>query len=78
MSATTKVSGAIGLAVLALTALGCAPPVAERPGEAVDAGWYIRVNISAPAAPRAITVSEYDVTALEVEVRGPDEERQYW
>ena len=74
MSATTKVSRVIGLAVLALVALGCAPPVTERAGEAVDAGWYIKVNISVPAAPRAITVNEYDVTALQVEVRDPDQE----
>ena len=39
-----------------------------------DDGWYIKLNIDRPLTSKAITVSEYDVTGLAIEVRGPNDE----
>jgi hypothetical protein len=59
------------LAVLVLLLLfGCAPLLREEAG----GGWYIKLQISATAGSKGITVSEYPVTGLQIEVRDPEDE----
>ncbi|UCF98849.1 MAG: hypothetical protein JSV89_04750 [Spirochaetaceae bacterium] len=70
MSRTNKVLLCSGAAVFCLISLfGCFLLVPE---ESDDFGWYIQLNINHPASAKAITVTEYDVTGLTVEVYDPN------
>jgi hypothetical protein len=67
---TTKISTITGLVLLVFfLALGC-PFTPE--GAFVDGEWYLELNIRNPLVSKAITVTEYDVTGLTIEVRDPD------
>lgn len=63
--------GSVVLLVLLL--VGCSLLLRHEGGEPLT-GRYIRLNVSPAAAARAITVSEYEVTGLQIELWGPDEE----
>jgi hypothetical protein len=61
-------------AVLALLLLfGCSLLLKGDAGVPAEHGRYIKLNVGSPAA-RAITVKEFDVTGLEIQVLDPDEE----
>ncbi len=62
------VSGIAGLALFML--LGCGLQSSDRGGGPAGNGWYIRLNV---LAPRTVTVSEYQVTGLTIEVRDPED-----
>ena len=55
--------------IIVATLFGCS--LLLRDG-AEQNGWYIKLNINHPTAAKAITVSEYDVTGLAIEVYDPD------
>ncbi len=58
------------LAVLALLlAFGCS--LLPREDTGVGAGWYIKLQIRALAGSKGITVTEFDVTGLDILVRDP-------
>jgi len=62
-----------GATVLALVlAFGCSLLPRDDRGMTAGAGWYIKLQIQAPAGSKGITVSEFDVTALSILVRDPD------
>jgi hypothetical protein len=63
-----------GLAMLSLIALGgCSLLLRDDAVTPAGSGWYIQLRIQVPAAAsKAITVTEYDVTALQILVCGPD------
>ncbi len=74
MSRIRRISLVGVIAVLALLMLpGCALQTNDRGGQPAGNGWYIRLNVRAPTAPKAITVNECPVTALAIEVRDPDD-----
>ena len=74
MSRTKKVPlvrAAVVLLIIA-TLFGCSQLLRDGLGESGESGWYIKLNINHPAAAKAITVTEYDVTGLAIEVYDPD------
>jgi hypothetical protein len=55
------------LAVLALLlAFGCS--LLPREDTGTSDGWFIKLQIKAPAASKGITVSEFDVTRINIKV----------
>ena len=72
MSKTRKVSLIAKAAVFALFILfglfGCTLLLQDGSKEG---DWYIKLNITQPASAKAITVTEYDVTGLAIEVYDP-------
>ncbi|KKM13246.1 hypothetical protein LCGC14_1718190 [marine sediment metagenome] len=72
MLKTKKVSLIAGVAVFALFILfglfGCTLLLQE---DYKEGDWYIKLNINQPASAKAITVTEYDVTGLAIEVYDP-------
>ena len=72
MNAGRRIVAAAGVLLLLLGAVfGCSLLLRD---EAQQTGWHIRLNIAAPAASRAINVSEHEVTALIVRVYDPDDQ----
>ena len=70
MSTIKKVGWIAATAVVCLFSLfGCFRLV---PDGSENFGWYIQLNINPPAAAKAISVTEYDVTGLTVEVYDPN------
>ena len=63
--------GSVVLLTLVL-ALGCS--LLPRENVAEGDGWYIKLRIQAPPAAKGITVGEFDVTGLHIEVWGLDQE----
>ena len=68
MSVFTKVAAGLVL-LMVLATLSCS----DLPQDALDIGWYIRLNVGPPAASRGVSVSEYDVTGLTIVVLDPDQ-----
>ena len=65
-----KVLFLAGLAAMVLlAAFGCSLLVRDDSAEPAGSGWYIKLRIQAPAAAKGITVSELDVTGLQILVR---------
>jgi hypothetical protein len=62
--------GSVTLMVL-LVAFGCS--LLPREGTGASAGWYIKLLVQAPAS-KGITVTEFDVTGLNIQVRDPQGE----
>jgi hypothetical protein len=58
------------LAALALM-LACGCSLLPKDDSGTGAGWYIRLQIRTPASAKGITVSEFDVTGLNIQVRDP-------
>jgi hypothetical protein len=74
MSRIKKVLLLSSLAVLVLLLVfGCSLLLRDDSGVPASDGWCIKLKISAPAGSKGITVTDYQVTGLEIEVRGPDE-----
>ena len=72
MATTKKVLLLAGAALLAMATLfGCS--LLLRDGSE-QSDWHIKLNINDPSAAKGITVNEYDVTALAVEVYDPNGE----
>jgi hypothetical protein len=63
--------GGVVLLMLVL-ALGCS--LLPKEDAAEGDGWYIKLQIQAPAAAKGITVDELDVTGMLIEVMGPGED----
>jgi len=63
--------GSVAALVLMLS-FGCS--LLPRENVAEGDGWYIKLQIQAPAAAKGITVGEFDVTGLHIEVLGSGEE----
>jgi hypothetical protein len=61
-------------AAVFLAVLGCSLMVRDETGVPAGSGWYIKLRIQAPAAAKGITVSELDVTGLQILVRDPSGE----
>jgi hypothetical protein len=75
MSRTGKGSLLGGLAVLVLLLLfGCSLVLRDDAAATAGNGWYIELDIGGPAAAKGITVGEYQVTGLQIEVWNPEEE----
>lgn len=69
MKNATLVTGVV-LLVMAML-FGCS----LLPQDGVEeSGWHIKLNINHPAAAKAITVTEHDVTGLSVEVYDPEDQ----
>jgi hypothetical protein len=69
-----KVRLLVGMvAVALLLVLGCSLQLKSDSGRPGVNGWYIQLNVGAPTA-KAITVKEFDVTGLEIQVLDPDGE----
>ena len=67
-----KVLFLAGLAAMVLlAAFGCSLLVRDDSAEPAGSGWYIKLRIQAPTAAKGITVSELDVTGLQILVRDP-------
>jgi hypothetical protein len=60
--------GGVLLLTLAL-AFGCS--LLPKDDSGIGAGWYIRLQIRAPSSAKGITVSEFGVTGLNIQVRDP-------
>ena len=70
MSKMKRVLGLAGIVLLSVAMLfGCAQLFWDTTGQS---GWYIRLNIGSPGS-KAISVEEYDVTRVEVELFAPGE-----
>ncbi len=54
-------------------AFGCSLLLRDASGVPASDGWYIKLQIKAPAASKGITVTEYQVTDLQIEVRDPED-----
>src|SRR4030042_1562876 len=63
--------GSVAALVLMLS-FGCS--LLPRENVAEGDGWYLKLQIQAPAAAKGITVGEFDVTGLHIEVLGSGEE----
>jgi hypothetical protein len=75
MSKMKCVLGLAGIVVLALALLfGCARLFWGTTGQS---GWYIQLNIGGPES-KAISVVEYDVTRVEVELFAPGESQPFY
>jgi hypothetical protein len=73
MVKTKKVLLFPGIALLAaVVLLACSLPFSQNNGE--ENGWYIKINITDPSEAKAVVVSEYEVTALNIEVFDPEEQ----
>ncbi len=62
------------LAGAALLGLGCSSPLNNGGGSTAGGQRYIKLTISTPSTARSITVTEYQVTGMNIEVRDPDDE----
>jgi hypothetical protein len=62
------------LLVLA-TLFGCSLLFKDAAGQS---GWYIRLNIGNPAAGKAISVGEYEVTEVYIEVFAPEADQPFY
>jgi hypothetical protein len=60
-----------GSVVLMVLLLGFGCSLVPREDSGTAEGWYIRLQIRAPASAKGITVSEFDVTGLHIQVRDP-------
>ena len=75
MSRMRKVLLLSSLAMLVLfLGFGCSLLLRDAGGVPASDGWYIKLQIKAPAASKGITVTEYQVTGLQIEVRDPEDE----
>ncbi len=73
MSRTKKVPLVTAVVLLIIATLfGCSQLLQDGFEESGESGWYIKLNINHTAAAKAITVTEYDVTGLAIEVYDPD------
>jgi len=63
------------VAVLALlAAFRCSLQQRDDAAAQAGPGWYIKLQIQAPAASKGITVTDFDVTSLNIQVRDPSGE----
>jgi hypothetical protein len=63
----------LAVAVLLLV-FGCSLLLRDDSGVPAGDGWYIKLKINAPTVPKSITVSEYQVTGLQIEMQDPADE----
>ena len=69
-----KVLFLAGLAAMVfLAVLGCSLLVRDDRVEPVGSGWYIKLQIQAPAAAKAVTVTDFDVTGMNIQVLDPQD-----
>ena len=66
-SRITLISGVAAFCLISL--FGC---FLLAPDGSEEFDWYIQLNINHPASAKAITVAEYDVTGLTVDVYDPN------
>ena len=73
---TTRSSCLVAGLVLIVLLLGngCVPVLTDPSGGTPEGGWYIKLSVGEAAESRGLTVTQYDVTALEISVHGPDGE----
>ena len=63
------------LAVLVLLLVfGCSLLPRDDSGVPASDGWYIKLQVKAPADSKGITVTDYQVTGLKIQVRDPEDE----